>query len=140
MPENANELCAATEPFITVGPVHIDDRGSIENLLEGEFGSFQIIYSRAGSVRGNHRHRTDTHHLYLQSGHMVYAWRDDSGRIKQVHVTPGQMIYTPPGIDHAMRFDADSVMLCFARNRRDQDSYEADTIRSAFFGVVAPLV
>ena len=39
------------------------------------------------------------------------------------------MIFTPPMVEHAMVFLADSVFLTLGRNSRCQESYEADVVR-----------
>ena len=49
--------------------------------------------------------------------------------VKLTDDTVGQMIFTPPMVDHAMKFTKDSVWLTLSRNPRDQASYEGDVIR-----------
>ena len=39
------------------------------------------------------------------------------------------MVFTPPMVDHGMRFPVDTIFLTLSRNPRDQDSYEADVVR-----------
>jgi hypothetical protein len=39
------------------------------------------------------------------------------------------MLFTPPMVEHAMKFDEATTFLTLGRNRRDQASYEADVVR-----------
>jgi hypothetical protein len=108
-------------------------RGAILNLVDAPFGSASVISSVRGSVRGNHYHRTDYHYCWLQSGGLVYYHRPvgDASPASQWTIEPGDIFYTPPLYEHAMRFTADSVFLVLARNNRETESYEADTVRVA---------
>ena len=110
---------------------HRDERGMIQNLAEAQFGSALVITSKAGSIRANHYHKTDYHYCWLQSGRIVYYHRPvgSTEPPREVVIEPGQVFYTPPMCEHAMRFVADSVFLCFARNSRHMADYESDTVR-----------
>jgi hypothetical protein len=44
-------------------------------------------------------------------------------------VKESEMVFTPPMIDHGMRFPVDTTFLTLSRNPRDQASYEADVVR-----------
>ena len=39
------------------------------------------------------------------------------------------MVFTPPLVDHAMKFPVDTTFLTLSRNPRDQAAYEADVVR-----------
>ena len=39
------------------------------------------------------------------------------------------MIFTPPMVDHAMKFPTDTLFLTLSRNARDQKNYEEDVVR-----------
>jgi len=116
---------------VPVPPPFVDERGEIQNLVEGAFGSALVITSRAGAIRANHYHKTDYHYCVLQSGRVVYYYRPVGSQSPPAERTlgPGEVFYTPPMEEHAMRFLEDSVMLCFARNSRTMAHYEADTVR-----------
>ena len=112
------------EPFV-------DERGEIRNLVDAPFASAAVITSVQGAVRGNHYHQTDYHYCYLQSGGMVYMHRKAGAKTpaQRWTIKPGQMFYTPPRYEHAMRFTRDSVLFVLAKNNREMANYEADTIR-----------
>jgi quercetin dioxygenase-like cupin family protein len=119
------------DPLVPLEKAHEDGRGSIQPLVERMMQSACLISSKKGSIRANHYHKTDWHYCYMLSGSMEYYHRS-SGRTEKpalLIVKAGQMIFTPPMVDHAMRFLKDSAWLTLSRNPRDQDSYEADVVR-----------
>ena len=124
MPKDFNVIITSREPFI-------DERGTIQNLIDAPFTSAAVITSVNGAVRGNHYHGTDYHYCWLQSGGLIYLHRPAGSQEapQEWVIKPGQMFYTPPMYEHAMHFTADSVMVVFARNNREMANYEADTVR-----------
>ncbi len=117
-------LVALEKPFV-------DARGAIQPLLDTRFQSAVLITSKKGSVRANHYHKTDWHYCYMISGSMEYFERptgtDETP--KRFLVKAGEMVFTPPHVDHAMRFLEDTMWVTLSRNPRDQASYEADVVR-----------
>lgn len=113
------------EPFV-------DSRGIIQPLVDGDFKSAQLITSKAGSVRANHYHKTDYHYMYLIAGAFDYYYRltgsDEEPRCLRVQA--GEMVYTPPMVDHAVKFLEDTVFVNFSGRERDQASYEDDLVRN----------
>ena len=109
----------------------VDGRGSIQPLVDMMMQSAVMIESKAGSLRANHYHKTDWHCCYVVSGKIEYLHRptgsDQEPEI--ILVDEGEMVFTPPMIDHGMRFPVDTVFLTLSRNPRDQESYEADVVR-----------
>mgnify|MGYP007081631892 FL=1 len=39
------------------------------------------------------------------------------------------MIFTPPLVEHCMKFPKDTLFLTLSRNPRDQEAYESDVVR-----------
>ncbi len=122
-----------SQVLVTVRPPFIDERGEILNLIDAPFTSAAVITSVKGAVRGNHYHKTDYHYCWLQRGGMIYFQRAVGERQPPERwvITPGQMFYTPPMVEHSMHFTKDSVLLVFAKNNREMEHYEADTVRVA---------
>ena len=122
---------SAERVIIPIRDPFIDDRGEILNLIDAPFTSAAVITSVKGAVRGNHYHKTDYHYCWLERGEMVYLHRPVGAAEppRRWTIRAGQMFYTPPGYEHAMRFTEDSVLLVFARNNREMAHYEADTVR-----------
>ena len=119
------------KPIVELEPPHVDERGEIIPLVDAPIQSAVMITSKMGTVRANHYHRTDWHYCYVLSGRIEYYHRPtgstDSPEL--ISVGEGQMVFTPPMVDHAMVFPEDTVFLTLGRNPRDRQSYESDVVR-----------
>jgi len=119
------------EAVIALEKPFVDDRGAIQPLVDTMMRSAVMIESKKGALRANHYHKTDWHYCYVISGCIEYHHRptgsDDEPDVLLVHA--GQMVFTPPMIDHGMKFPEDTVFLTLSRNPRDQATYEADVVR-----------
>ncbi len=109
----------------------VDDRGAIQPLVDKMMRSAVMIESKKGSLRANHYHKTDWHYCYVISGCIEYYHRPTGSEDEpeMLLVKTGQMMFTPPMIDHGMKFPEDTVFLTLSRNPRDQATYEADVVR-----------
>ena len=121
-----------TDALVPLEPPFADERGAIQPLVEREMHSALMISSKQGSVRANHYHKTDWHYCYVVSGTMEYHHRPvgSSEQPTKVIVEAGQMVFSPPMVEHAMYFPVDTVFLTLSRNARDQESYEDDVVRT----------
>ena len=118
------EIIELENPFI-------DQRGEIQPLVDKIMKSAVMIHSKAGSLRANHYHKTDWHYCYVISGEIEYYHRKTNSleTKKKIYVKKGQMVFTPPMVDHAMVFNVDTTFLTLSRNFRDQKTYESDVVR-----------
>ncbi len=93
----------------------MDQRGVIQSLLELPIRSVGIIKCVKGAVRANHYHKTDWHYCYLLSGSLEYFERPvgSSSIPEPVIIKAGQLFFTPPMVEHAMRFLEPSEFLTF---------------------------
>lgn len=116
---------------VKLPPANVDDRGSIQSIVNFPMKNLSIISSRKGSVRSNHYHVTDWHYMYVMKGSFDYYYRETGSEEppKVERVVAGEMIFTPPMEDHATVFLDDTEMLVVSRNPRDQESYESDVRR-----------
>jgi len=119
------------QPRVELEPPHVDNRGSIQSLVNLPMKNISLITSVKGSIRSNHHHKTDWHYMYILSGSMDYYYRPThSGTAPEViRLVKGDMVFTPPMEDHATVFLEDTALLAISRNPRDQESYEADVER-----------
>lgn len=132
--EDARQTTGAGDPRhapVELDPPFVNDAGAIQNLLLHECGSVALIRSKAGSVRSNHYHRTDWHYLYVFSGEMLYQARRVGGTSypPAQRVRSGQMVFTPPMVEHRTTFPVDTVLISMARLPRDHATHEADLVR-----------
>ena len=119
-----NPLVDLEEPFK-------DERGLIQPIVDKLMKSAVLITSKKGSLRANHYHKTDWHYCYVLQGSIEYFYRKSGTKDnpKKIIVMKGQMIFTPPMVDHAMKFPEETTFLTLSRNPRDQETYEKDVIR-----------
>ena len=110
----------------------IDARGAIQPLVDVDMKSALMISSKKGSVRANHYHKSDWHYCYVVSGAIEYHHRPQGSaeKARSVVVKAGQLFFTPPMVEHAMKFLEDTVFLTLSRNKRDHAHYEEDLIRT----------
>ena len=123
--ELGDRLLELPEPFV-------DARGAIQQIVVATTGSCVLISCVPGAVRGNHYHREDWHYAYVISGQMNYYSRTvgDTAPPTLTVVSAGQLVFTPPGVEHAMVFEEPSVFLALGGSSRRQEYYEADLIRT----------
>ncbi len=121
-----------TKPLVDLEKPFIDNRGSIQPLVDVLMKSAVMIHSKAGSLRANHYHKTDWHYCYVIYGKINYYHRElNSNKDPELlMVEKGSMVFTPPLIEHCMKFTEDTLFLTLSRNPRDQETYEADVVRT----------
>ena len=118
-------------PLVALEAPFVDIRGSIHPLVDRLMKSAVLIKSKAGTLRANHYHRTDWHYCYVISGSIEYYYRPTGSDAEPecVITRAGEMVFTPPMVDHGMVFPEETVFLTLSRNPRDQVTYEADVVR-----------
>ena len=60
-----------------------DSRGYIQPLVDLPMKTTCLIYSKKGSVRANHYHKTDWHYCYLINGKMKYFYKKKNSNFKK---------------------------------------------------------
>ena len=120
-----------SEPLVKLQNPFIDRRGSIQPLVDLMMQSAVMIESKAGSLRANHYHKTDWHYCCVISGQIQYFYKNvNSNKMPEmITVKEGNMVFTPPLVEHCMKFPEDTIFLTLSRNPRDQETYEADVVR-----------
>jgi len=113
--------------LMTMPSRYEDERGVIQDLLGG-IDSVTEIYTRAGSIRGNHIHKETIQWTYIVSGELLVARASAAGIHERTH-GPGELITEPPGIPHAWKAILDTVVLVFTKGPRSGENYESDTTR-----------
>ena len=121
-------------PLVNLEKPFVDLRGSIQPLVDSIMKSAVMIHSKAGSLRANHYHKTDWHYCYVISGKIKYYYKElNSDKAPDLLIVEkGNMVFTPPLVEHCMKFPEDTLFLTLSRNPRDQETYELDVIRTNF--------
>ena len=112
---------------IKLAGLYEDKRGKIINISNELIGSCALIKSHKNSIRANHYHKKDSHWSYMIKGKMQY-YEENNGKIEKAIVKTGQMVYSAPGVPHAMKFVETSVFLALTTQKRLKGKYEKDTI------------
>jgi len=130
-PTDEEKATWPAEPMVELEKPFVDVRGEIQPLVDLMMKSAVLIKSKAGSLRANHYHLTDWHYCYVLEGSIEYYHRPTGSEDDPecIVVKAGEMIFTPPMVDHGMKFPEDCTFLTLSRNPRDQESYEADVVR-----------
>lgn len=111
---------------------HEDERGVIQDLLEGPLDSVTEIFTRKGAVRGNHVHKETTQWTYVVEGKLLVAFRPRGGSvIRECEYGPGELVLEQAGVPHAWKALEDTTVLVFTRGPRSGANYESDTQRLA---------
>lgn len=117
-------------------PISGSPAGAITNLLElsesdEPIRGVSLIHCVPGSERSNHFHKTDSHWLYVIHGQMHYQERPIGAPSypEPMVVKAGQMVFTPPLIEHRTTFPVETTLLSLSRFARDHESHEKDLVR-----------
>jgi oxalate decarboxylase/phosphoglucose isomerase-like protein (cupin superfamily) len=110
-----------------------DARGNILSIVDEPVSNVSIITCQPGSIRSNHYHHEDFHFMYVIEGDFDYFFKDvDTGEVCYLRVKAGETIFTPPVEEHACYFPEKTTLIVSSKNPRDQETYEADTVRVEF--------
>ena len=111
-----------------------DKRGDIDNLLEGvPILHISRISCVKGSVRCNHYHQHDEHYCFVESGELIYTFENKDGSERgDIRLKVGDLIHTPTLEKHRFTALEDSVFYSFTIQKRDNETYENDTVRVEF--------
>ena len=108
-----------------------DDRGKIIDIFfQKSVQHATIIYSKKGSVRGNHYHKKTTQIDFIVSGRMrVLVQKIGEEDVSQAVVSKNDLITYEPSEAHAFIAEEDTIFVTFANGPRGGENYESDTFR-----------
>ena len=106
-----------------------DKRGKILNIVNLLFRSCALIKSKKNSIRANHYHKKDWHYCYVLKGKIEYYHRkhNSNTKPKKIIIKPGELFFTPPMVDHAMKFPEYTEFITLGRGSRNKINYDKDT-------------
>ena len=116
-------------------PEFVDYRGAITRIINEpkvKIKAVLIITQKKGTIRGNHYHKKDYHWVYCASGKFRYYEKNmkkKSNKVTSVILKSGDLVLSKPHVAHAMKALEDTVFWAITTERRQQSSYEADTVR-----------
>ena len=110
-----------------------DKRGEILSLVNTNVQNVSIIRCNKNSIRSNHYHLKDWHYMYVLEGKINYFYKKiNSSIVNCKTIKQGDNIFTPPKEIHATHFPIKTTLIVCSRNKRNQSSYEKDTVRVDF--------
>ena len=106
-----------------------DKRGKILNIANLLLRSCALIKSKKNSIRANHYHKKDWHYCYVLKGKIAYYHRKHGIKTKpkKTIINEGELFFTPPMVDHAMKFLSYTEFLTLGRGSRSKINYDEDT-------------
>ena len=114
---------------VKLSKVFKDNRGYILNIANLLFRSCALIKSKKNSIRANHYHKKDWHYCYVLRGKIEYYYRKHGSNLKpkKIIIKSGELFFTPPMVDHAMKFPVYTEFITLGRGSRAKINYDKDT-------------
>jgi len=108
-----------------------DERGTITDIFINdpkEHGT--IIFSKKGTVRGNHYHKKSTQYTFIISGKLIMLSQKIGVKKIYRHILrPNDLMIHSPKEAHTLIADEDTIFLALAEGVRGGKNYEKDTFR-----------
>ena len=125
---NRNEKISKTIK-IKIASIFNDKRGQILNISNELFRSCALIKSNKNTIRANHYHKKDWHYCYVLKGEIEYFYRkhESKTKTKKIIIKKGELFFTPPMVDHAMKFLEYTEFITLGRGSRTKNNYDNDT-------------
>ena len=100
------KIVYSSPKLIKLNEANIDDRGSIQSIINKRNTNVSIISSVKHSIRSNHYHLTDWHYMYTLKGSYYYYYKslNDNAELYRLKVDQGQTLFTPPLECHVTLF------------------------------------
>ena len=114
---------------VKLSGMHHDKRGKIINISNELIRSCALIKSKKNSIRANHYHKKDWHYCYVLKGEIEYYHRVHGleTKPKKIIIKAGELFFTPPMVDHAMKFLEYTEFVTLGRGSRKKINYDKDT-------------
>ena len=114
---------------VKLSGLFVDRRGKILNIANLLFRSCALIKSRKNSIRANHYHKKDWHYCYVLKGKIAYYHRKHGIKTKpkKIIINEGELFFTPPMVDHAMKFLSHTEFITLGGGNRSKINYDEDT-------------
>jgi len=120
---------------IKIKPAHMDERGSIWDLLTNETTHhIGLLISKKNSIRGKHFHKKQKQYTLVLSGKIRITAKnllDENSNKEIFDLNEMEMVLLPPFYYHSLEAIQDSRCLIFTTISRDDGKYEEDTFRVA---------
>ncbi len=112
-------------------PVHIDERGSITDLINKKVNHVGFIVTEKDTIRGSHYHKLSIQYNYIVSGkfEVTVANKDKPNETEKIILEEGDFITILPGIIHVFKALEKTVLIDIISESREGTGYEDDVVR-----------
>lgn len=86
-----------------------DQRGKLIQLVREGFSQFNIIFSKAGTFRGNHFHKINKEAFYVIFGRFEITAEKD-GESETLTFSQGDMFLIPSLVNHSFLYHTDTLL------------------------------
>ncbi len=108
-----------------------DKRGTITDIFTNSPKDHAtIIFSKKGTMRGNHYHKKSTQYTFVVSGQLTHLTQKvGQKKIYKHTLKPNDLMISDPGEAHTLVATKDTIFLAFVDGLRGGKNYEKDTFR-----------
>jgi len=113
---------------------YFDDRGAIMNALPDNpvVRNVMFITGVEGAVRGQHKHKEDSHYTMVTRGLIQFEWIDQEGKHQSMLLGKGDVVFSEPGEAHKFTFITSGEFIAMSTEPRTPEKYEKDLERIEF--------
>jgi len=104
-----------------------DDRGELVQLVHEGYKQFNVVRSKAGTLRGGHCHRVNREAFYIIEGSLELTLRKDGLEEKHL-LTAGDMFAIKPLVYHDFHYLSDTLLVGMYDNGVELENGEKDII------------
>lgn len=116
--------------IIDLIPAHIDDRGTITDLIgDDQINAVTMITFAPGAVRANHYHERTIQWNYVISGEVLLVTQMPEGERVERVLRKGDFAMSPAFERHALKGLTEAEVLILTKGPRKGSQYENDTFR-----------
>lgn len=114
-----------------IGPVFVDGRGAITDILNEPLGHIGLITSAKNSIRGNHHHKKSIQYNFILSGkfEVLVANYKSPKKTEKIILKIGDLITIQPKIVHTFKALETGSFLDMISQSRAGNKYEEDVVK-----------
>jgi quercetin dioxygenase-like cupin family protein len=100
------------ELFNVINPdfTHIDERGKLVQLCKSGYNQINVLFTKAGTIRGEHCHKINTEAFYIISGSLTVTLTNGENTAEKAFKSD-DFFSIPPFVKHSIAFTEDTVMI-----------------------------
>ena len=102
-----------------------NEAGSLKQLVHDGWKQFNVITSKAGSIRGKHYHKFNEEGFYIIQGSFnLTVWKDDTK--EKYFIKSGDMFLIYPYVFHTFEYLEDTILISMYSNGVEISENEKD--------------